>query len=97
MSELSQGNSNISSDVPNVRLCPSAISDKFIVKEYRIDRLRPDRPYQHREAVIEAKSLNYQEVSEILKESLKQCVVIKEIKYSREGGFDIEASKYSQY
>lgn len=97
ISELSDGSTVDMPNIPKVESCPNVISDKFVVKEYRVEKLRSDRPYQYREAVIVAKGLNYDEVLKMLREALTHCVAIKEIKYSRERGFDIEASKYSEY
>ncbi|MBE0427205.1 MAG: hypothetical protein IBX72_11260 [Nitrospirae bacterium] len=98
ISELSMnGSLNLGRYVPEVGRCPKEISDAFKVVGYKVEKIRQDMPYQYREAVLEARSVNYDEICRILKTSLSQCVAVKEIKYSKEGGFAIEASKYSQY
>jgi hypothetical protein len=98
ISELSK-DSLLSPDryIPEVTRCPKEAPDAFKVVSYRVEKIRQDSPYQYREAVLETRSFNYNEISAILKASLRQCVAVKGIKYSKEGGFTIEASKYSQY
>lgn len=75
--------------------CPETVSGIYKVVSYKTEQVK-GKPYIFQEAALEAKVATFAEAAPLLEDSVRRCVVIKNIRYNKEGGFQIEASKYAK-
>lgn len=75
--------------------CSPLVSNAFRVVDYRTEQIK-GKPYQFAEALLEANLHTLSDLRALVEDSLRHCVVIRNIRYTKEGGFTVEASKFSR-